>query len=166
MLSRSLSSLSWFTMSKALLKSIWRRTVLSGRLDLFSLKPLATWLLNSFNAVTVEWFFLKPYWKTGTSRFSVSVGKRSLSKIFIAGQRIETGLYESEMLAGLPGLSNGIITEFFQISGIVLVLTEMLKILVRKAMPFGPRCLRCRLVILSGPAALEALHCLIALSVS
>ena len=70
------------------------------------------------------------------------------------------------MLAGLFGFSKGIMIDFFQMSGIVLVLMEMLKIMVKKAMPLGPRCFRCKLDILSGPAALEALHDLIALSVS
>ncbi len=70
------------------------------------------------------------------------------------------------MLAGLLCLRRGIITDFFQMSGMMLVLIEMLKILVRKAMPFGPRCFRCKLDILSGPAALEALDDLIALFVS
>ena len=56
--------------------------------------------------------------------------------------------------------------DFFQMSGIVLVDIERLNILVRYEIPFGPKCFRCRLDILSGPAALEALDALMALSVS
>ena len=70
------------------------------------------------------------------------------------------------MFDGLFGFRRGIIMEFFQMSGIMLVDTDRLKILVRYEIPFGPRCFRCRLEMLYGPAALEALHDLIALSVS
>ena len=41
-------------------------------------------------------------------------------------------------------------------------LMERLKILHRNDMPEGPRCLRCTLVMLSGPVAVELLAVLIA----
>lgn len=56
-------------------------------------------------------------------------------------------------------------TDFFQISGIVLVFMDMLKIVVRNFTPLGPRCLRCKFEMLSGPAALEALAALMAFQV-
>lgn len=50
-------------------------------------------------------------------------------------------------------------------SGILACLMEELNRLVRKEMPAGPRCLRCRLDIWSGPEALEAFAFFIASSV-
>ena len=50
--------------------------------------------------------------------------------------------------------------------GIELVVIEMLKILVRYLRQLSPRCLRCRLEILSGPAAFEALQAFMAFFVS
>ena len=51
-------------------------------------------------------------------------------------------------------------------SGMVLVLIEMLKILVRYLIQLSPRCLRWRLEILSDPAALKALQAFMAFLVS
>jgi hypothetical protein len=96
-------------MSKALLKSICNRTVLSGLIDLFSLNPSVTLALKSFSAVTVEWSFLKPCWKTGMSRVSVNVGRIKHSRIFIAGHSSDTGLKELESLGDLLCLSYGMI---------------------------------------------------------
>ena len=56
-------------------------------------------------------------------------------------------------------------TEVFQMSGMMLEASDRLNILVRYSNPLGPRCLRCRLEILSGPAALDALQALIASAV-
>ena len=55
---------------------------------------------------------------------------------------------------------------FFHIWGILLCWCERLKMLVRYSSPSGPRCLRWRLNILSGPIALEDLACFIASLVS
>ena len=46
----------------------------------------------------------------------------------------------------------------FHIAGIVAVDIEELKILQRKLVPAGPRCFRWRMVMLSGPVAVELLH--------
>lgn len=52
--------------------------------------------------------------------------------------------------------------EFFQILGIVEVCKMLLKILVKKEIAIGPRCLSIIGQILSGPRALEFLDCLMA----
>ena len=87
---RSFSSLSWSTMSNALDRSIWSSTVLFA--GLFSLNPLVMSWIKSFNAETVEWFFLNPCWMSGIGRWLVSSGSSSLSRIFAPGQSGETGL--------------------------------------------------------------------------
>ena len=46
--------------------------------------------------------------------------------------------------------------------GMVLVFREMLNMSIRYCMPFGPRCFRWSVDILSGPRALEALAVFIA----
>ena len=55
----------------------------------------------------------------------------SLSSTLIPGQRRETGLYDPDSSASFPGLRRGMITLLFQMVGIVLVATEILKISVR-----------------------------------
>ena len=52
--------------------------------------------------------------------------------------------------------------EDFHIDGMVLVLRDILKMSVRYWSPSGPRCLRWRVEIPSGPKALEAFAFLIA----
>ena len=59
----------------------------------------------------------------------------------------------------------GMMRAFFQMSGICALAIEILKILVRYEMPWGPRCLRWRMVSPSGPVAVEFLHCLIVAAV-
>ena len=54
----------------------------------------------------------------------------------------------------------------FQRLGIAHCWYEMLAMFVSVVMPFGPRCFKCKLVILSGPAACEFLSFLIMLDVS
>ena len=82
--------------------------------------------------------------------------------IFIAGQRRETGLYDFASLGSFLGFSSGIILEVFQISGIEHCWRDELKSLDRYFSPFSPKCLRCKVEILSGPRALDALLFLIA----
>ncbi len=98
-------------------------------------------------------------------RCSFRIGKSSLSRIFIAGQSRETGLYDLLSPGSLPGFNSGIITEFFQMDGVILVLRVRLNMSVKNFNPLGPRCFRCKFVMLSGPAALEDLLFLIALAV-
>ena len=99
---------------------------------------------------------------SGISRCSVKVGNSIHSKIFIAGHRSETGLYEVDSCAGFPGFSSGMIVERFHISGIVQVCRDRLKIAVRYFIPKGPMCFRCIVAILSGPSAFDALAFFIA----
>lgn len=56
--------------------------------------------------------------------------------------------------------------EVFHMAGMELVEMDRLKMLVRYSMPVGPRCLRCRVEIWSGPIALEGLAFFIASMVS
>ena len=55
--------------------------------------------------------------------------------------------------------------KIFQMAGMVLVDRDRLNRLVRNSIPLGPRSLRWRVEIISGPRALEGLHFLIASSV-
>ena len=158
---KSCNNFSCDTMSNALLRSIWTRRVLFA--GFFSLKPPATDSTNSCRAVTVECFDLKPCWMSGTGRCVVRVGSRTRSRILIAGHRSDTGRYEVDSSAGLPGFSSGIILDDFQMSGMVLVVSDRLKSEVRYLIPNGPRCLRCIVAMLSGPNARDALACFIAL---
>ena len=79
---------------------------------------------------------------SGIGKCSVRVGSKILSKIFIAGQRRETGRYEVDSCAGFPGFSSRIIVECFQMSGIVHICIDRLKIEVRYLIPKGPMCFR------------------------
>ena len=78
--------------------------------------------------------------------------------IFTAGQRKEMGRYEVLVFIGFPGLGIGITIACFHRVGMMVLFMELLNMLHGKLMPFGPRCLRWRIVVLSGPAALEFLQ--------
>ena len=73
---------------------------------------------------------------------SVNVGNNSLSRILIAGHNSETGRYDDDSCAGFPGFSKGIIVDRFQMSGMVHVFINRLKIAVRYFIPNGPMCFR------------------------
>ena len=102
----------------------------------------------------------------GIGKFNCSFGNISLSIIFIAGQSRDTGRYDVEIEGSFPGFGSGMTIEDFQIEGSWAVLIDRLNIVVKYSVPIGPMCLRCRLESLSGPSALLALHCLMALVVS
>jgi len=51
-----------------------------------------------------------------------------------------------ERSGGLPGLRRVMILDSFQMAGMLAEEMERLKSLVRKEMPFGPRCLRWRIL--------------------
>ena len=59
------------------------------------------------------------------------VGKRQDSIILTEGQSSEIGRYEVLMLLGFPGLSRGMIVDVFQMSGVVHVERDRLKMAVR-----------------------------------
>ena len=80
----------------------------------------------------------------------------------MAGHKSETGLYDDDSSAGLPGFKRGIMVDIFHISGILQVVSDKLKIEVRYSRPKLPKCFRWIVAILSGPNALDALAVLIA----
>ena len=82
----------------------------------------------------------------------------------MAGHSNDTGRYEVESSAGLPGFSSGMIVDVFHIAGIELVWIDRLKIFVKYFIPEGPRYFKCRLDILSGSSALDVFAFLIASS--
>ena len=59
--------------------------------------------------------------------------------------------------SGLPGFGRGMIMASFHIAGMAIFWTERFRVWVRNLTPRGPRCLRWRLVRLSGPVAVEFL---------
>ena len=121
------------------------------------LKPIAMEVVRGSRAVVVECFGLKPCWEWLTGKAVVRAGRRSLSRILEAGHKREMGRYDELWSAGFPALSKGIMMACFHWAGRHAELTERLKIYQRKEMPEGPRCLRCRLVMSSGPVAVELL---------
>ena len=68
------------------------------------------------------------------------------------------GLYEDGRLARLSGLRMAMMLPCFQIVGIVFCEYEKFAMFVSACMPCGPRWMRCRLLILSGPTAAECLR--------
>ena len=55
----------------------------------------------------------------------------------------------------MPGLGMGIIVAIFQMEGTSVLAIDRLKRAVRKLIAMGPKCLRNRILILSGPTAVE-----------
>ena len=86
---------------------------------------------------------------------AVRWGRSKRSRTLTAGHRRDIGLYDVLMCMGLPGLGRVMMVAVFQIEGMSDFARERLKSWVRKEMPEGPRCLRWRMVRLSGPVALE-----------
>ena len=68
------------------------------------------------------------------------------------------GLCDLESSGVFPGFGKGTMVASFHIAGMLAEETEALKILQRKLVPEGPRCFRWRMVMLSGPVAVEFLH--------
>ena len=64
------------------------------------------------------------------------------------------------------GFGSGMMVDNFQIDGSCAVFIERLYMCVRYLAPSCPICLRCKFEIRSGPRALDALHCFMALIVS
>jgi len=60
----------------------------------------------------------------------------------LAGHRREIGRYDLLSFGFLFGFRMGTMMALFHMAGMVAVLTELLKILQRNAMPAWPRCLR------------------------
>ena len=72
------------------------------------------------------------------------------------------GLYDAASAESLLGLGIGIILATFQLCGTVLVLSAVLYISVSSVSAFGPRCLRCLILMLSGPVELLLRDCFMA----
>ena len=62
----------------------------------------------------------------------------------------------------LLALGMGTMFANFHVCGIMFLLRAVLNILVRNAVPRGPKCLRCLMFSLSGPCELLFLLCFIA----
>ena len=73
-------------------------------------------------------------------------------------QRRVMDLYEDGSLARLSSLRIAMMPHCFQIDGIVFCEYEKFAMLVSACMPCGPRWMRGRLLILSGPTAAECLR--------
>ena len=82
----------------------------------------------------------------------------SLSRTLLAGQRRDMGRWDLESSGFFPGFGRGTIVACFHIAGMLAEEIEALKMLHRKLVPEGPRCFRWRMVMLSGPVAVEFLH--------
>ena len=82
--------------------------------------------------------------------------------ILMLGHNTETDLKDVEISDGLFGLRRGMMTEVFQMLGMLPDLTELLKMSVRYCMPVGLMCFRCTVEMPLGPRALEALAFLMA----
>ena len=147
------------TISKTLLISIATIMVRFGGL---ALKPDRMSWVKSVSNVVVECFGLNPCccWTKGSEGdISLSI---SFSKSLETVDKREIGLYEEGCFGSLFGLSIGMMMACFQKGGIVLCVHAWLSISVNVWMAVWPRCLRCKLEILSGPSALEFLRDFIA----
>ena len=82
-------SFSWLTISKAVVRSLWSTTVLSGGLRLLKLPAITRF--RSSSAEVVEWRGLKPCWKGFSGMCLLRIGSINLSSVLIAGFRRETG---------------------------------------------------------------------------
>ena len=140
------------TVSKALLRSSDTTMVRSG--GCFLLKPWVIWLVSLWRAVVVEWRALKPCWCLTAGMLVVMCGSSIFSSVFAIGESSEIGLYEVPMQRSLFGFGMGIILASFQICGMVFRFRARFNVSVRNWMASGPRCLRWRILMLSGPVEL------------
>lgn len=99
----------------------------------------------------------KPCWWLAGGNEEFICGRMSASSTLAAGHRREIGLYEAASASFLPGFSKGIMVDFFHMAGMLQLAKEELNIFVRKDKPFAPKFLRCKIEMLSGPRALDAL---------
>ena len=70
------------------------------------------------------------------------------------GERREIGLYDEPRPGSLFGFSIGTILASFQIWGIILLFRDFVSNCLRYSLAKGPRCLRCFMLMLSGPVEL------------
>ena len=94
---------------------------------------------------------LKPCCEGESGMCAEMLFRTSLSSIFAGVQSNAMGLYEAGSVGDLFGFRIGIILASFQVLGMLLFVSEKLKMSVRALMPCGPRCFRCKFDIPSGP---------------
>lgn len=153
-------SLCRLTVSKALDMSRATTTVLCG--GFFLLKPCVMRLFMLCSAVFVLCLGLKPCCCGMFGMLSVMYGSMIFSSVFDMGDMSAIGLYEGPMFVFFPGFGMGIMLDNFQMCGIMLVLSAMLYVCVRYWIASGPKCLRCLMLMLSGPVLLLVLAACIA----
>ena len=94
--------------------------------------------------------------------FCVMYGRITFSSVFDITDRRDIGLYDVSMLMSLLGLGIGMMLASFHTLGLLLSLSAALYMFVRYFSPFLPMCLRCFMLMLSGPFELLFLLLLIA----
>ena len=141
-----------FTVSNDLLMS---NTTAIVRVDGMGwLKPVATVLLMLCSAVFVECLVLNPCCVVMFGMFCVIYGRITFSNVFAITDTMDIGLYDVPMLMPLLGLGTGMMLANFHTCGILLSLSSALYMFVRYFSPSLPMCLRCFMLILSGPVEL------------
>ena len=130
------------TVSKALLMSIVARSVRCAGFG--ELRPSCIVCVRVVRRVVVECRARNPCCVGERGMCGVMFVRISLSSILTGLGRRDIGLYEAGSVGVLLGLSIGMILAVFQRLGMLLLLTEKLKMEVRAPMATGPKCLRCR----------------------
>ena len=98
--------------------------------------------------------------------FLVMCGRSVFSRVLAIGERREMGRKEALSLDGLLAFCLGSMWASFQMCGMVFVLSARLKMCVRYCVAIGPRCLRCCMLMLSGPTEVFVLLFLMAVDTS
>ena len=98
--------------------------------------------------------------------FLVMNGRSVFSRVLAIGERREMGRKEALSLGGLLAFCLGSMCASFQMCGMVFVLSARLNKCVMYWMAIGPRCLRCCMLMLSGPTEVFVLLFLIAMVTS
>ena len=153
-------SVCMFTVSNALRMSNATAIVRVGGMGW--LKPVATVLLMLCSAVFVECLVLNPCCVVMFGMLCVLYGRITFSIVFAITDRRDMGLYDVTMLMSLLGLGIGMMLANFHTGGILLSLSAALYMFVRYFSPSLPMCLRCFMLLLSGPVELLFLLLLIA----
>ena len=141
-----------FTVSNALIMSNATAIVRVGGMGW--LKPVATVLLMLCSAVFVECLVLNPCCVVMFGMFCVMYGRITFSSVFAITDRRDIGLYDVPMLMSLLGLGIGMMLANFLTCGILLSLGAALYMFVSYFSTSLPICLRCFMLMLSGPVEL------------
>ena len=141
-----------FTVSNALDMSSATAIVRVGGFLL--LNPCVMLLFSVCSAVEVECLALNPCWYEMFGMLDVMYGSMIFSRSLEMGDMREMGLYEVPMFGSLLGLRMGMMFANFHMCGMVFVFSARVNVCVRYRSASGPRCFRCRMLILSGPVEL------------